>query len=214
MATDEPYDAVLFDLLSGLVDSWSLWNDVAGGREVGRDWREEYLRLTYEAGTYRSYESIIEEAARATSVPDDAARGLVDRWDELAPWSEAADVLGELRRRGIPLGVVTNCSDRLGRQAAAAVGVEFDVVATAERAGWYKPNPEPYRLALRELGVPAERTLFVSGSGRDVPGATDVGMSAVWHNRIGLSRPEGVPQLPTMSTLDPLVDLFDREEEF
>ena len=28
-------DAVLFDLLSGLLDSWSLWDDVAGGHPAG-----------------------------------------------------------------------------------------------------------------------------------------------------------------------------------
>jgi hypothetical protein len=26
------YEAVLFDLLTALLDSWSLWNDVAGSR--------------------------------------------------------------------------------------------------------------------------------------------------------------------------------------
>jgi len=200
------YDAVLFDLLSALVDSWSLWNDVAGGEHAGRAWREEYLRLTYDAGAYRSYEAIVAAAARASAVPDDAAQELVDRWGELQPWPEAPEVLATLRRRGVPLGVVTNCSDRLGRRAAEAVGVDFEVVATAERAGWYKPNPEPYQLALRELDVPADRTLFVSGSGRDVPGARDVGMDAVWHNRVELARPDGVADLPTVATLDPLVE--------
>jgi 2-haloalkanoic acid dehalogenase type II len=200
------YDAVLFDLLSALVDSWTLWDDVAGGQRAGREWREEYLRLTYDAGEYRSYEAIVAEAARASAVPDDAAEELVDRWGELRPWPEAPDVLADLRRRGVPLGVVTNCSDRLGRRAAEAVGVDFETVATAERAGWYKPNPEPYQLARRELDVPADRTLFVSGSGRDVPGARDVGMDAVWHNRVGLARPDGVADLPTVTTLDPLVE--------
>jgi 2-haloalkanoic acid dehalogenase type II len=197
------YDAVLFDLLSGLIDSWSLWNDIAGGETAGREWRGEYLRLTYDAGSYRSYEAIIGKAARASSVPDDAAERLIDQWDQLTAWPEAPRVLAELREE-VPLGVVTNCSTRLGRQAADTVGVEFDIVSTAERAGWYKPNPEPYELALEELSVPADRTLFVSGSGRDVPGATDVGMAAVWHNRIGLSRPDGVSDVATFDTLDPL----------
>jgi len=29
------YDAILFDLLTGLLDSWSLWNRVAGSAEAG-----------------------------------------------------------------------------------------------------------------------------------------------------------------------------------
>ncbi len=58
------------------------------------------------------------------------------------------------------LGVVTNCSARLRRIAADLVGVPFDVVVTSEQADFYKPHPEPYRLALRNTGfVPAEAYL-------------------------------------------------------
>ena len=45
MATPRPkYAAVLFDLLSGLLDSWTLWDSVAGSEAAGRTWRAAYLR--------------------------------------------------------------------------------------------------------------------------------------------------------------------------
>lgn len=208
MTSEDPYEVVLFDLLSGLIDSWSLWDSIAGGAAAGRNWRDEYLRLTYDAGTYRPYEDIVCEAAAVSSaVTEDDAEELLDRWRELSPWPEASDVLTELGNRGFQLGVVTNCSNDLGDAAADLVGVDFDVVATAERAGWYKPNTEPYEFALDELDVPAERALFVSGSGRDVPGAREVGMDAVWHNRVDLSHPEGVDSIGVIDTLDPLPGL-------
>ena len=59
----DKYDAVIFDLLTALLNSWSLWNDVAGDDSLGWDWRKRYLQLTYRAGTYRPYEGIIREAA-------------------------------------------------------------------------------------------------------------------------------------------------------
>jgi glutathione S-transferase len=37
--------AVLFDLLTALLDSWTVWNAAAGTEEKGRAWRAEYLRL-------------------------------------------------------------------------------------------------------------------------------------------------------------------------
>ena len=58
----------MFDLLTALLNSWSLWNKVAGSEEVG--WRQKYLQLTYRAGPYRSYESIIKKAAHEAGVPD------------------------------------------------------------------------------------------------------------------------------------------------
>jgi len=33
------FDGVLFDLLTALLDSWALWNDVAGGEAQGMRWR-------------------------------------------------------------------------------------------------------------------------------------------------------------------------------
>jgi beta-phosphoglucomutase-like phosphatase (HAD superfamily) len=59
------YRAVLFDLLTELLDSWSLWNGVAGDQERGTRWRGEYPRLTYRTGDYRPYQDVVAEAAGA-----------------------------------------------------------------------------------------------------------------------------------------------------
>lgn len=200
------YDAVIFDLLSGLIDSWTLWNTVAGSAEVGLRWRQAYLRHTYATRAYRPYETLVAEAAAQANLPQTLADQLLARWDELRPWPEAPDVLAVLQRQ-VPLAVVTNCSDDLGGRAAALVGVPFKVVVTAERAGWYKPDPRPYQLALDQLGVPASRALFVAGSPFDVPGASGVGMPVVWHNRLGLPPAPGAAQpLATFATLHPLLE--------
>jgi 2-haloalkanoic acid dehalogenase type II len=181
------YSAVAFDLLTGLLDSWTLWDRVAGNPEAGRSWRSRYLELTYSAGAYRSYEDLVSESARASGVPAAAAQDLVLGWDDLLPWPEEHAVLGELAARGFPLAVVTNCSEWLARRAVARVGVDFAVVVSAERAGYYKPRPEPYRLMLDEVGQTAGRVLFVAGSPFDVVGAAAIGMDVFWHDRIGLA---------------------------
>jgi len=49
-STDIAYDAVVSDLSTALIDSWTLWNSVAGSKEAGLRWRKEYLRLTDDAG--------------------------------------------------------------------------------------------------------------------------------------------------------------------
>lgn len=199
------YDAVLFDLLTGLIDSWSLWDRVAGSREAGRRWRAKYLELTYGCGAYRPYESLVREAAEATGLAATHAEALEAQWESLEPWDDAPDFLAALRER-TRLGVVTNCSERLGHRAAAVLGVPFDVVVTAERAGFYKPRPEPYRLALAEIGLPASRVLFIAGSGFDLIGTAAVGLPTLWHNRAGLARPDAAPApLAEKRTLNELV---------
>ena len=175
----------MFDLLTALLDSWTLWNNIAGSSEAGFAWRGKYLELTYEAGAYRDYGAIIHESAERAGLPAAYAHALIDRWSELAPWPEALNVLRALGAR-VPIAVATNASVALGRVAADAVGVPIDVLVTAEAAGFYKPRPEPYLMALEQLGLPASQVLFVAGSAADVPGASGVGMDVYWHNRRGL----------------------------
>lgn len=200
------YDAVVFDLLTALIDSWTLWNDVAGSEDDGLRWRKEYLRLTYGAGAYRDYESIVAEAAAAAGLAPDVAQKLAARWDELAPWPGASEIVTALAGRR-KVAVVTNCSVALGRRAAHLVYAEFDVVMTAEEAGYYKPRREPYAKALAALGTDPARTLFVAGSAADVPGATALGMPVYWHNRIGLPATDAVRPRYHERTLDRLREI-------
>jgi 2-haloalkanoic acid dehalogenase type II len=198
--------AILFDLLTALVDSWSLWDAVAGGTERGRAWRSEYLRLTYGAGDYVPYEGLVREAARRVGLSDDAPDALERRWPELAPWSGVPELLDALAgSRKLKLAVVTNCSRRLGEAAARRVFARWDGIVTAEEAGAYKPDPRPYRLALARLGVAAADAAFVAGSGYDLFGTAAVGLRTYWHNRAGLARPQGAPPPALESaTLDAL----------
>lgn len=188
------FDAVLFDLLTALLDSWSLWNDVAGNPEDGGKWRAAYLRGTYETGAYRPYEVLVAEAAAEVGLSPALAGQLSLRYGELRPWPEVREVLGALRREGVALGIVTNCSEKLGAKAVACTGVTFDVFVTAERAGHYKPDPRPYRKALGELSVAPGRCLFVAGSAYDLVGTGKVGLPTYWHDRIGMTPPPGAPK--------------------
>ncbi len=201
------YDAIVFDLLTALIDSWSLWNCVAGSEVEGLAWRKQYLRLTYGAGAYRDYETIVAEAAVAAGLRAELAADLTSRWDELTPWPEAVEVVAGLGARA-KIAVVTNCSVELGRRAAQRVHAHFDVVMTAEQAGFYKPRAEPYARTLAALGTAPERTLYVAGSAADIPGASALGMPVYWHNRIGLAQIGNVAPLHHEQSLSRLGEVL------
>ena len=74
-----PYDAVAFDLLTALVDSWTLYARVAGSEALGRTWRLASLRRVTAQGSYRSYEEILAEAAADAGVPPAKRDELVGR---------------------------------------------------------------------------------------------------------------------------------------
>ncbi len=189
-------EAVCFDLLTALLDSWTLWEAVAAAAGYpgrGEPWRHAALRRVTASGDYRPYAAPLREGAVATGLPGT----LVDR------------LLARLRARAeLPLATAMNCPEALARQAATILGDPFAVVVSAERAGAYKPDPHPYRLALAELGLPPARVLFVAGSAHDVGGALRAGMPVVWVNRLRLPAPPdaaGAAVVPDLTRLPELL---------
>ncbi len=193
--------AVCLDLLSALLDSGSVWDAAAadsGAAGLGRSWRRRYLALTAAAGPYRPYLDLVAEAARDAGLPAAATGALERRWGDLEPWPDVAPALLPLQ---VPLAVVTNCSEALGRLAATRVRVPFALVVTAERAGAYKPDPAPYRLACDELGCAPAEVAFVAGSPFDARGALAHGFRVTWVNRLGDSLPGDGAALRLVSSL-------------
>jgi 2-haloalkanoic acid dehalogenase type II len=180
------YAAVGFDLLTALLDTWSVWSDVAGDRDLGMRWHaasQELLR----GKRYRPFEDIVRESARDVGLEAKRADELLRRWGrDFEPWPDTPAVLERLD--GVTRFIVTNCSRKLGRLAAFRAG-RFDLVVTAEEAGAYKPHPLPYRMALSKLGLDPAEVLFVAGSAHDVGGAARVGMDVYWANRGGAPPP-------------------------
>ena len=180
------YDAVIFDLLTGLIDSWSLWDEIAGSELKGRDWRARYLQITYNTFEYKKYEDLVLLSAQQAGLKKTHAFKLINEWERLKPWPEVNIVLNKLKNK-FALGVATNCSIKKGNEAIELIDVKFDYTVTAEEVGFYKPHPEMYNCILKKMNTSPSRTLFVAGSPFDVEGAKSMGMDVYWHNRVGLS---------------------------
>ncbi|KAI0205578.1 HAD-like protein [Astrocystis sublimbata] len=192
--------AIVFDLLTALINSWDLWSicTPSGTPAEGRRWRERYLDITFGAAAYIPYEDVVKQSAEDVGLPPSASEALIQGWDDMPIWPEVSSVLRSLRKQGYKLAIVTNCSKHLGHQAAKQVerlasndsheGFVFDAVITAEESGFYKPAKAAYSAIFPIIQVEPSEVLFVAGSAGDVQGATDVGMKVVWHNRVGLQR--------------------------
>jgi 2-haloacid dehalogenase len=199
------YAAVGFDLLTALLDSWSLFANVAGGRELGMRWHAASQSLL-RGRPYRPFDDIIREAAGTVGIDRPKADELLRRWGESEPWPDVPDVLPHLN--SYTRFIVTNCSERLGALAAARVG-KFDLVMTAERAGAYKPDPRPYRAAIDALNLQSKHVLFVAGSAHDVGGALRAGMDVYWANRGRVPAPSDAKALREEEDLRGLIEVLE-----
>lgn len=121
------------------------------------------------------------------------------------------DDVDVIRELAVPLGVVSN-----NRQGTVEFVVEeFSLPVAAARGrdptfeGWARMKPDPHylRAVVDELGVPADRTLFVGDRRSDVRTAHNAGTAAALLAREG-DPPPGDPE-PThhVSTLRALTEL-------
>ncbi len=97
-------------------------------------------------------------------------------------------------------------------RSLAHVGLQdaFDIVITADDTTRHKPDPMPVQQALRTLGVPPQRALFVGDSTHDMRAGSAAGTftgAALWgpFSRAQLAHTEPTHWLRELSEVPPLV---------
>jgi putative hydrolase of the HAD superfamily len=97
------------------------------------------------------------------------------------PRADAEPMLRELRRRGLSIGLISDCgTDTAPLWRACPLAPLVDAAILSCEVGFRKPNPRLYQLATEALGVSAEGCLYVGdGSSQELTGATRAGMTAV-----------------------------------
>ncbi len=106
--------------------------------------------------------------------------GLIERlFAGLRPDEAMIGAVRELRRAGVPIGLISN-SWGLGIYDRAPVDL-FDAIVLSGEVGLHKPQPEIYRLACERLGVEPADAIFVDDLRENCAGAEAVGITALLH---------------------------------
>jgi HAD superfamily hydrolase (TIGR01509 family) len=183
-------DAVLFDLYDTLV--WTEWpllrhrlSEAVGvtPRDLMRGFVE--TRDARGVGAFGSLEGDLGAVFRAAGarLTDERVRELTRM--ELATladggihlYDDSLPVLRELRRRGVPTAVISNC-DHATRPIIDAMKLEdeVDAVVLSFEVGALKPSAEIYRAALDRIGADPARSTFVDDQAAYLDGAAKLGM--------------------------------------
>jgi 2-haloacid dehalogenase/putative hydrolase of the HAD superfamily len=194
-----PYDIITFDCYGTLVD----WE-----RGISRAFTEAarldglmldaaavlaaYAELepVVEAEAYRSYRAVLTETARRVAarlgwpLAGERAHFLAESLPGWPPFPDTNPALERLARAGYRLGILSNVDDDLLAGTRRHLGVEFDLVVTAEQVGSYKPAPGHFLAARRRIGE--SRWLHAAQSYfHDVVPARDLRIPVAWINRKG-----------------------------
>jgi len=131
-----------------------------------------------------SYKTILREglarAAAATNLEIDREL-LVANWHTIEAFPDTRDALTKLREQGFKLGILTNCDDDLFGSTRAALGVEIDLVVTAEQVHSYKPALAHFERFEATTGVRREDWVHAGVSWwHDMVPARELGLTRVW----------------------------------
>jgi len=114
-------------------------------------------------------------------------------------------------RRCYRLGLLTNGASDLQREKIAGAGLAgwFDEIVISGDLGFGKPDSRIYREILSRLHATAEETIMIGNSlHSDIQGAQQAGLRAVWVNRAGALREDGIVpdwEVPDLSELTHLM---------
>jgi HAD superfamily hydrolase (TIGR01509 family) len=99
----------------------------------------------------------------------------------IEPLPGVRDLLGELRRRRIPVGLASASLRQWVDATLAGLGLEeaFDATVSASEVNHSKPAPDLYLAAAQRLGVPADQCLAVEDTAAGIESAKAAGMLAV-----------------------------------
>jgi len=204
--------AVLFDAYGTLFDVYSvglLAEQLFPGQgdALARIWRDkqiDYTRLTSMSGQYRPFWELTRAGLRFAALQLGLALDpvvedrLMNQYRHLSAFPENREVLAELRRRGMPAGILSNGDPEMLGVAVKSAGFSglLDHVISVHPVRRYKPDPAAYALGTAALGLPAREILFVSSNAWDAIGATWFGYTTLWVNRAG-TPPEQLDTEPT-----------------
>jgi|DewCreStandDraft_1066081.scaffolds.fasta_scaffold12430_2 REG-2-like HAD superfamily hydrolase len=227
-----PVRAVFLDaghtILEGKPSWFDVWGEALGEFDVTLD-REALQRAYARASdalshvppdqfteeTWRQFlrEMVanLEVPGREEEIAERMHRVLSEIRPQYAPYPEAPDVLGELRRRGLRLAVVSNWELDLPEVLdRAGLRPFFDVVVASAAVGAAKPDPRIFRVALDALSVRPEEAVHVGDSYEaDVSGARAAGVYPVLLDRDHVYRQVDCDLIRDLRELLPVLDRLE-----
>lgn len=206
-----------FDCYGTLID-WNrgistemarLWPEADGERLLARYHAVEPL---IQEGRALPYKEVLTRALRAVAAIEglpldpqeaDALARSLPSWP---PFPEVPDALRELRRRGWKLGILSNTDPDLLDASLQRIGVPVDLTITAREAGSYKPALGHWRV-FRERVTPEVQVHVAASLFHDIAPARELGIPAVWINRLGeRSELQRAAELPDLTDLPATLD--------
>jgi 2-haloacid dehalogenase len=192
-------EVLAFDMYGTLVDPLSIWRRLAAylgesaqrAAEVSRMKQLEYTFRLVAMERYEDFENVTRKALDYAlaevgyEATEDQRVALLAGYDQLQPFADVSEALGQLAAEGHLMVVLSNGTPRMLRAAVRSSGLEsaIQTLISVDEVGTYKPSPRVYKHAAERLRRPIDQVRLVSSNPFDVVGAAAAGMQVAWLNR-------------------------------
>ena len=180
------YRALLFDLDGTLAETDSLhlptWVDALEpyGVEVDEEFYKDRISGRSTGEIVRDLlPDLTDEEGR--SIGDAKEASFRENAAELEPLPGLVDFVKLGRERGMQIALVTNAPEENVEAILPALNLRdyFDMVVLADEVEAVKPDPAPYKAALKKTGVPAEEALAFEDSVSGISSSVAAGIPTV-----------------------------------
>lgn len=178
-------------------------------------WRVKQLEYTWTRtlmDRYVDFWTLTQEAldfcfVRFPQVSRTLRQPLLDAYESLDAYDDAAPALKALAHGGKRLAIFTNGTRAMAKAAATSSGIAaaFEEIVSVDDIRQFKTNPAAYALLHDALGLPLGEIALVSSNRWDAAGGSAFGMPAFWVNRTG--QPDEYLDLAPVAVISSLMEL-------
>ena len=197
---------VLFDVnetLSNLEPLRSRFEEVGAPGHLLETWFASTLRDGFAltaSGAYADFRTVaagvltglLGQIDTLRNDPGDAAEHIVTGFGQLDVHPDIEEGVRKLADAGVRMATLTNGSAEVAEALLERAGLAnlVEALLSVEAVKRWKPAPEPYLYAARELGVAPGECTLVAAHPWDIDGAKRAGLQGAWLNRKGSRYPE------------------------
>lgn len=130
------------------------------------------------------YQQMVDEFAISDITREELLQDYIHEFQHYCvPFANLIEMLEELKRRNLKLGIITNGKGQFQMDNIKALGIEnyFDAILVSEWEGIKKPDPQIFERALDRLNASPNESVFVGDHPiNDVEAAKKVGIIGIW----------------------------------
>jgi HAD superfamily hydrolase (TIGR01509 family) len=177
---------VLFDMDGLLIDSEPLWleAETAIMARLGADWTEADQVQLLGGSLERTVRYLLAKATKPAPpevvgewLMSDIAERVRGRGVPVRPG--ARELVAAVAQAGLPTALVTSSERRFMDAVLGGTGLRFDVLVCADDVTATKPDPQPYLLAAKLVGVPPGDCFALEDSPNGVASAQAAGCRVI-----------------------------------